>query len=195
MTLRALALVLPLVLSLMAAPLCAQSVATASETPEGTADAFLRSLRAIRWDAAAAVTHPDALRRFHDLVTMLADVDSTDAVRRYLTDTDRAGYGELTSTQVFRRALGNLIDDMPGLMHAVFDRDDQVLGHVLESPDTAHAVYRSTPRISGGVSQVKVMQLGRTPAGWRVLWSEEMDVLDAALRGVPRMHMRAPSGP
>ena len=86
-----------------------------------------------------------------------------------------------------------MIDDMPGLMHALFDRDDEVLGHVTEAGDTAHVVYRTTARISGAVSEVKVMQLARTTAGWRVAWSDELEVLDAALRGIPRGR-RSPPG-
>ena len=75
---------------------------------------------------------------------------------------------------------------MPGLMHAIFDRDDRVVGHVTESADSAHVVYRTTPRISGAVSEVNVMQLTRTEGGWRVQWSDELQVLDTALRGFAR---------
>jgi hypothetical protein len=57
---------------------------------------------------------------------------------------------------------------------------------VVEGTDTAHVVYRTTARISGAVSEVKVMQLRRSTAGWRVSWSDELEVLDAALRGVGR---------
>ena len=84
------------------------------------------------------------------------------------------------------RAIGHLIDDMPGLMHSLYDRDDDVIGNVDEGPDDAHAVYRTTARLSGAIPEVKVMQLQRGPGGWRVLWSDELEVLDAALRGVGR---------
>lgn len=185
--------VLSLALAVSPPAVCAQSLAELTATPDAAATLFLRSVRAIRWSAAAQFLHPRTLDRFHDLTTMLADVDSTGAVRRYLAGTDGDGYATLTSAEVFARSVGATIDDMPGLMHAVFDRDDDVLGHVLESPDSAHAVYRSTPRISGGVSEVKVMQLARTPDGWRVLWSDELEVLDAAVRGVPRMFLDPPA--
>lgn len=117
---------------------------------------------------------------------MIADADSAGDVRRYLTDTDAAAYAGLASEEVVARALGATIDGMPGLMHAVYDRDDDVIGSVAEGADTAHVVYRTTARLSGAVPEVKVMQLARTEAGWRVLWSDELEVLDAALRGVPR---------
>jgi len=164
----------------------AQSLAQRTATPEATATLFLRSVRAIRWDAAAQLTHPRTLERFHTLVTMMSEADSAGQVRTYLTGTDAASYPTLSPADVFERALGAMMGDMPGLMHAVFDRDDEVLGHVLESADTAHVVYRTTARLSGAVPEVKVMQLTRTAAGWRVAWSDELEVLEAALRGVGR---------
>ena len=168
------------------APSAAQQLSDLTATPEEAATLFLRSVRAIRWSAAAQFTHPQTLERFRRLVEMMADADSSGTVREYLTHTDSLGFTALPAAEVFDRSLGAMIDDMPGLMHAVFDRDDEVLGHVAESPDSAHVVYRTMARISGAVSEVKVMQLGRTPEGWRVLWSDELEVLDAALRGVPR---------
>ena len=123
---------------------------------------------------------------------MMSEVDSTGDMRTYLTRTDETGYGSLTPAEVFDRALGATFDDMPGLMHAVFDRDDDVLGHVLEAPDSAHVVYRTMARISGAVPEVKVMQMGRTEGGWRVLWSDELEVLEAALRGVGRGRREPP---
>jgi hypothetical protein len=47
-------------------------------------------------------------------------------------------------------------------------------------------VYRTVARISGAVPEVKVMQMRRGVAGWRVAWSDELEVLEAALRGAPR---------
>lgn len=182
-------LLLAAALALAAAPpdpAAGQSLPELTATPEQAATLFLRSVRAIRWSAAAQFTHPEALGRFHDLVSMMSQVDTTGDIRTYLTQTDEAQYDSLTPAEVFDLALGSTIDDMPGLMHAVFDRDDDVLGHVLESPDSAHVVYRTMARISGAVPEVKVMQMARTGGGWRVLWSDELEVLEAALRGVGR---------
>ena len=169
-----------------------RTVADATATPEGAAELFLRSVRLIRWDAAARSMHPETLERFHVVVTMIADADSTGVVRQYLTHTDSAAYAALDGAAVFDRAIGTMIDDMPGLMHAIYDRDDEVIGHVLEESGEAHVVYRTTARISGAVSEVKVMRLGRVTQGWRVLWSDELEVLDTALRGVARS--RRPPG-
>jgi hypothetical protein len=170
---------------------------TAEQTasPAGTAELFLRSIRAIRFDATARLLHPETVGRFHTLIRMIAEADSTGDVRRYLTDADAAAFSELDPPEVVSRSLGATIDGMPGLMHAVYDRDDTVVGAVMEGADSAHVVYRSLARISGAVPEVKVMQLARTAGGWRILWSDELEVLDAALRGVPRGRNRSPPGP
>lgn len=170
-----------------------QTLEDATATPEATAELYLRSLRAIRWDVLARLMHEEPLARFHEVVRMMVAVDTTGDVREYLTGEDSAGFAALPPDEVFHRAIGRMVDDMPGLMHAIYDHDDEVLGHVMEGTDTAHVVYRTTPRISGGVPEVLVLQLVRTPAGWRVLWSDDLEVLDTALRGVLRGR-RPPGG-
>jgi hypothetical protein len=142
------------------------------------------------------VLHPSTLARFQELVVLMAGADTTGWVSAYLLGPSTpANVRDLTPALIFERALGTVIDDMPGLMHALYDRDDQVIGHVAEGADKAHVVYRSTARLSGAVPEVKVMQLTRAPGGWRVSWSDELDVLDAALRGVPRSGPRPPTPP
>lgn len=159
-------------------------IAEQTATPESTAEHFLGAVRAIRWSDARNLLHPDALARFHELVRAMVELDPTGEARTFLSGEDSAGFAALDAPEVFERAIGTMVDSMPGFMHALFDHDDEVMGHVAESRDTAHVVYRTTPRISGGVSEVQVMQLARTLDGWRVLWSDELEALDGALRGV-----------
>ena len=190
--------VVPSICALLAASAAAlpaqESLSDVTSTPEGAAALFLRSVRAIRWSATAQLVHPETLERFRTTVTLMSDADAGGQLRAYLTDTDSAAYLALDAPEVFERAVGAMVDDMPGLMHALYDREDEVLGHVPEGDTLAHAVYRTTARISGAVSQVEVMQEARTNEGWRVLWSTELEVLDAALRGVPRGRLPPPGG-
>lgn len=163
-------------------------------TPEAAGASFLRGVRAIRWEAVADAMDVSALDRFRTTVTMISDSDASGALRERLVTTDSTGLGALSHGDVFSRAISTLIDGMPGLMHALYDRDDEVLGHVAESggadltdgTEVAHVVYRTTARISGAVPEVRVMQLRRNASGWRVAWSEELEVLEAALRGFGR---------
>jgi hypothetical protein len=162
------------------------SLAELTATPDSSVALFLRSVRAIRWSAAAQFLDLETLGRFRTTVTMISDADATGDVRSYLVGVDSAGLAALEAATVFDRAIGVMIDAMPGLMHSIYDRDDEVLGHVLEGDSQAHVVYRTAARISGAVPEVKVMQMRRGAAGWRVAWSDELEVLEAALRGLPR---------
>lgn len=165
----------------------AQTLAELTATPDSAAEMFIRSVRASRWSAAAQFIDPETLGLFRDVVTMTTEVDESGELLAYLVGTDSAGYPALDAPEVFDRALTTVTNDMPGLTHSLHDRDDEVLGHVAEATDTAHVVYRTQMRISGSVSEVKVMQLRRSPEGWRVFWSDELDVLEAALRGAARL--------
>ena len=175
-----------LVLSLPSGASARQSIAELTATPQRAAELFLRSVRSIRWSAAAEFMDAEPLERFYETVTMISDADATGELRAWLVGVDSAALASLDPAVAFDRSIGTLIDDMPGLMHALYDRDDEILGHVGEGSELAHVVYRTTARISGAVEEVKVMQLRRRDMGWRVVWSDELEVLDAALRGVSR---------
>lgn len=167
--------------------LTAQTLEEVTATPDSTAALFLRSLRAIGWDSAARLIHDDTLERFKASTRMMAAADASGEVSAYLVGADSTALPDLTAAEVFERAVGTVIDDMPGLMHSIYDRDDEVLGHVREGADSAHVVYRTTARLSGAVPEVKVMQLARAEdEGWRVRWSDELEILEAALRGATR---------
>lgn len=170
----------------------AQTIEELTATPEAAADGFLRSIRAIRWETVALFLHPETQTRFRTTVEMIVDADTTGAMLDFLVDAPRAELTARSSEGVFDGAIGAVIDDMPGLMHAMFDRDDVVVGAVPEGADDAHVVYRTTARLSGAVSEVKVLQMRRSSAGWRVVWSDELEVLDAALRGISRRNQPPP---
>ena len=165
----------------------AQTLEELTESPDSAAALFLRSVRAIRWSTAAQFLHPSTLDRFKTTTRMMAAADTSGSVSTYLVGVDSTAVPDLDAAEVFSRSIGRVIDDMPGLMHSIYDRDDEVLGHVREGADTAHVVYRTTARISGAVPETKVMELARAPTGgWRVRWSDELEVLEAALRGSVR---------
>jgi len=191
-----LALVPALVLTAIGAPQrgAAQTFPALTASPDSAAVLFIRSIRSLRWSAAAQFVDEETLGLFQDVVTMITEVEQSGELLRYLTDTDTSSFRELGASEVFARALTRLTSDMPGLANSLADRDDEILGHVAERSDTAHVVYRTQMRLSGSVPEVNVMQMRRSPEGWRVLWSDELDVLETALRGVARIR-RAPTPP
>ena len=165
----------------------AQTLAELTASPDSAAALFIRSVRALRWSAAAQFMDPEPLALYRDIVTMITEPEQAGDLLEYLTGADSATYAAMDAPEVFDRALTTLTGDMPGLSYNLRDRDDEVLGHVPEGADSAHVVYRTQSRISGALPEVKVMQMRRGPQGWRVLWSDELDVLEAALRGAGRV--------
>lgn len=176
-------------------PAQAQTLAELTASPDSAAALFIRSIRSMRWSAAAQFMDPEPLALYHDIVTMITEPEQAGDLLEYLTGADSAAYQTLDAPEVFRRTLTTLTDDMPGLSYNLQDRDDAFLGHVPEGPDSAHVVYRTQSRISGALPEVKVMQMRRGPEGWRVLWSDELDVLEAALRGAGRGRTGPPGPP
>ncbi|HKJ02940.1 MAG TPA: hypothetical protein VJ997_10810 [Longimicrobiales bacterium] len=172
----------------------ARSLADLTATPEDVATLFLRSVRAIRWSAATQFISDSTLARFHHVVTLLSETDTTGRTLRYLSDADGTPFKDLPTPEVFDRAVGKTIDDMPGLMHSLYDHDDDVIGHVSEGDDRAFVVYRTVERLGGAVPEVRVIETVRSSSGWRVEWSDELDVLETALRGIPRTR-RPPAPP
>ena len=179
--------------------LCVASPATAQQadgstehvtldaaTPDTAARLFLRSVRSIRWDATGYLLHPTTVQRFATLVELMIGPDTTGRVAEYFIGREPAHLAAMSPVAIFETAVERTIADMPGLMHALFDRDDEIVGHVTEGADSAHVVYRTEARISGASPEVKVMQVVRSEDGWRVLWSDELEVLEAALRGAAR---------
>jgi hypothetical protein len=63
-------------------------------------------------------------------------------------------------------------------------RDVDVIGSVSEGSELAHVVYRSTADLSGARPELRVMTMKLDEGVWRVLTSQELDILVEAFRGV-----------
>lgn len=168
----------------LAPPVAAQDPAL---TPDSLAHEFQTAIRAQAWDAVAARVHPERMERFHRWVVILLDVPGTaEARRRVLGDTSRAAYADAGPRRLFSRLLEGLSEDFPGLVHALVARDVEILGTVREGAELAHVVYRNSDRLSGAVPEIRVTTLRRTPDGWRILESDELDLIRVALQGLLR---------
>ena len=139
--------------------------------------------------------HPEALKRIRDLVSALIDVDETGATREYFFgDASQADYRRQNARDFFTRVMDATLGELGGLLHAIVVRDVTIVGSVSDGPDLAHVVYRSHAQLSGAEPEIRVMTMKRVPDGWRVLESQELEVIREALRGTPR-RLRAPPAP
>jgi hypothetical protein len=128
-------------------------------------------------------------------MTLMVEMDTTRAPLGKLYP--RGGlkaYHQKSAEEVFLRVMEVLSEDAPGLVHALVVRDVEVIGHVPEGQDLAHVVYRSTADLSGAVPELRLMTVKRDGLRWRVLSSQELDILVEAFRGISRKRSPPPGG-
>lgn len=162
--------------------------------PDSVATEFQTALRVMAWRAAAARMHPEGLDRFRALVDMLMEVDSTATRAALFPELSSTEYRALDPAAVLVRVLARVAEDAPGLLHALVVRDVEIIGAVHEPPDRAYAVYRSTARLSGAEPSIRVMTLKLDGRHWKVLETDELEVIRESLRGLPRRAHPEPRG-
>ncbi|KPK80399.1 MAG: hypothetical protein AMS25_09155 [Gemmatimonas sp. SM23_52] len=152
--------------------------------PDSVAAEFQTAIRVSAWRAAARRMHPEALRRIHRRIEQFIEVDTTgQTLEAIFGSISEAEFWALSSSEVFVRVMEAISRDIPGLLHFLVIQEIEMLGTVEEPPELAHVVYRSTLRLSGAEPEIRVMTLKRSDEGWRVLASQELDVIREAARG------------
>ncbi len=161
---------------------------TEDGAPEAVAHRALVALQENRVDDFAAAMHPEALKGFHkifvDLLSVAKDdeeagellplfegVDSVDALRAL---DDRAFFVS------FYKGLSRL---RPEINDILAKSELKTLGHVMEGDDTAHVVYRMSIQFEGiSITKMQVLSLRRTPEGWAMLLSGDIEGIANAFR-------------
>mgnify|MGYP006278323025 CR=1 FL=1 len=171
-----------------------RDLAPVSLGPDSLAAEFQAALRGMGWRAAAARLHPEALGSFHHRITLLAEMDTTGGpMDKLYPQGGLSVYHQKSREEIFLRVMEILMEDAPGLIHALVVREVEVVGHVPEG-DLAHVVYRSTADLSGAQPELRLMTLKRHGQAWRVLRAQEVEVLVEAFRGITRKIRPPPGG-
>jgi hypothetical protein len=128
-------------------------------------------------------------------MTLLVEMDTTRApLEKLYPDGGLDTYRATSREGVFLRVMEVLSEEAPGLVHALVVRDVEVIGHVQEGPSVAHVVYRSTADLSGAEPELRLMTVKKDGDRWRVLDSQELDILVEAFRGISRRRGPPPGG-
>lgn len=163
--------------------------------PDSVATEFQAALRGVGWRAASSRLHPEALDTFHHLMTLLVEMDTTGGpIDKLYPEGGLPEFHSKAPEEVFLRVMDVLTFDAQGLVHALVVRDVDVVGHVPEGPDLAHVVYRSTADLSGAKPELRLMTMKLDGERWRVLSSQEVDILVEAFRGISRKIRPPPGG-
>jgi hypothetical protein len=193
-----------LVLSLAA--LIAPGLSTAAElTPELPPEAVLREayarMRAGDWDAAAEAFDPAALARFRAMLEPLFTAaaapagegqENRDAMMLMLLFSPAKSVEEVRALSD-RALFARLMRGTMSLAGAELD-EQAILGNVAEGKDLVHVVTRNTARMDKTtVSKVEAVTLQRTPQGWRLTLTGEIEGLAETLQATAEAG-RQPAG-
>lgn len=162
-------------LVLLAAP-----AARAQDTPEAANDRYVAALRALDYDALAALTHPSAHARMARYARFIASADSLAPVATMLFGAAPDEVRALPDAALFARTMRG-VTQVQGLEAIYPHMTVESLGHVMAG-DTAHVVGRMTVTLEGLTQRrMQVASFLRTDAGWQALLSGDLEGILAAL--------------
>lgn len=188
-------------LSLSLALLCAGPVAAAELTvdmpPEQVAREAYRRMQTADWVAAAETFDPAALKRFRELLLPVLDavgVSGKDPPAGKKQDSASAGelmlwvlfapatsveeIKALSDREVFARIMANTMS----LASAKLEGQD-VIGSVAEGSDMVHVVTRNVAKVETmTMTKVEAITLHRTPQGWRLALTGDLEGLAETLQ-------------
>lgn len=187
-------------LSLSLALLCAGPVAAAELTvdmpPEQVAREAYRRMQTADWVAAAETFDPAALKRFRELLLPVLDAVGVAGKDRAGNEQDSASAGALmlwvlfapatsveeikalSDREVFARIMANTMS----LASAKLEGQD-VIGSVAEGNDMVHVVTRNVAKVETiSMTKVEAITLHRTPQGWRLALTGDLEGLAETLQ-------------
>lgn len=157
-------------------------------SPDSVAAEFQASLRGMGWRALVARMHTEGVDRIQEFMVAWVEQDPSGGILElFYGDVTLQEFESLSSDEVAARTLERVASAMPGLLHALVVREVEIVGSVPDPPELTHVVYRSTAGLQGAVPEVRVLSVKLDQGEWRVLWSQELDAIQEALRGLPLM--------
>lgn len=171
-------------LALLLAPICGLPAFAATLRPDMppeavAAEAYAR-MQAGDWVGASGTFDPQALRGFREMFVPLLQEPTGDAMAAGLfgAGTTAAEVAKMSDAEFFagfvRKAIGGLGASLNG---------QQILGAVPEGEDRVHLVARTRAETMGvRITGMEVVTLNRTPQGWRLAMSGEMEGMAQMIR-------------
>ena len=173
-------------------------------TPEQVATEAYTRMKAGDWEGAVETFDPKALASFRGMMQPVLEAVVKPDPSKEGAKTEAAGdMSALFLAMIFAPAtsmdeikaltdaqfLGRVMKNMTGMGGVVLE-SQEILGTVAEGADTVHLVARTKATAEGlSMTEMEVITLVRTPAGWRLTMSGELtglaDVLNSTLGSLP----------
>lgn len=168
-----------LLISLAAGPLIAADLTPEMSAEQVAAESYAR-MRAGDWQAAAETFDPAALKQFRDMMAPMLEGPVGEAMAgMFFGEGQRGGdLAKMSDGAFFAGFMRNVSGGVGARLEG-----QQILGAVAEGPDRQHLVTRATAEAMGvRMTQMEVVTLNRTPQGWRLALSGELEGMAQALR-------------
>ena len=162
-------------------------------TPEQVAAEAYARMRAGDWPGAAETFDPAALKQFRGFFGAQGETSPMAPMLQALLGMDAGdSLDKLDDTAFFAGFLQAMMGRMGGVVAL---GGQQVLGGVPEGADRMHLVARTTAEAMGlKMTNMEVVTLNRTPQGWRLALSGQMEGMAAFFRKAAEGG-KAPSAP
>ena len=157
-----------------------------ASSPEAVAERFFHGLGRLQWSRIVDLLHSDAQDRFRVVAEQLVGSLRGDSILILLYGGEtRESFEDWTPRETFQRSMTGLVSYARGLMESQVTTDVAVIGTVAEGDSIRHVVYREgTDHMGTEIVQVAVTTLRLQDGRWRIWSNDELDVLEAAFRGV-----------
>lgn len=161
-------------------------------TPEETARAYMSAMRSGEMETVALYMHPSALQKFKDILVQFAarmeeigaadDPKSSSAIRVLFGDIGVKGVKDAEPRELFVRFLSVIQKAAPVMRQVLADSTYEFVGHVDESGNQTHVVYRATLSTAGAeVTKMEVLTLRREGEQWGVMLTGDIENLATGL--------------
>jgi hypothetical protein len=159
-------LVVLAILIILATPRPASSQGNA--TPELAARQYFALMQKADWNKVAESMYPEALEQLSTFFQALATAEGAGELMTMFFDVgSEQEFRALSTAEVFARMMGNMASTSPEMMQAMTSMRGEVIGAVLDGPDSAHVVYRMHMAMDNvTLSQVQVMSFRRSGDRW-----------------------------
>jgi hypothetical protein len=159
---------------------------TGSETPEQVTDQIITAMRNKDWAGVARLMHPEALKELRSLFDLILESQDPDdsEVRQQLFGVRTVEEAKaLSDTEIFTNLMRGVLAQQGGLGDVLATAEVKILGHVQESADTVHVVYRMNMTVEEiSISMMDVASMTRFGNTWRGLLKGDMRAMAAGMR-------------
>ena len=175
---------------LFALALVVATHAAEEATPEAIAKRQLEAMRELDWKKVALYTHPKALEQMKALFLPVAKAGEAASENPAAAEMMRVVFGGKNADDLasqspaafFEIVMNGISGATPDFKTAMSGMEVQILGHINETDDLTHVVYRLNRSVTGGIAtKIAVTSVERDGTAWKALLNADLENVARAI--------------